>query len=183
MNRNELRSLDLASKIYKKKERIVLADMLPTVAFSANYLVTNPNLFNGFKNEFDGMFNLGFIVRIPITGWWEGSYKRNAARAETRIKQLEWEDAREKIELQVNQSVYKVNEANKRLVASNRNMENAEENLRRANFGFEEGVIPALNLMEAQTAWVSARSTLIDAQIDMKLTRVYLNKALGTLKK
>ena len=41
----------------------------------------------------------------------------------------------------------------KKLIASSRNMENAEENLRRANFGFEEGVIPALNLMEAQTAW------------------------------
>lgn len=179
MNRNELKSLDLASKIYKKKERIVLADLLPTVAFSANYFVTNPNLFNGFKNDFAGMFNLGVIVRVPITGWWEGSYKRNAARAETRIRQLEWEDAREKIELQVNQSVYKVNEASKKLAASNRNMENAEENLRSANLGFEEGVIPALNLMAAQTAWFSARSTLIDAQIDMKLTQVYLNKALG----
>lgn len=179
MNRNELKSLDLASKIYKKKERIVLADLLPTVAFSANYFVTNPNLFNGFKNDFAGMFNLGVIVRVPITGWWEGSYKRNAARAETRIRQLEWEDAREKIELQVNQSVYKVNEASKKLAASNRNMENAEENLRSANLGFEEGVIPTLNLMAAQTAWFSARSTLIDAQIDMKLTQVYLNKALG----
>ena len=179
MNRNELKSLDLASKIYKKKERIVLADLLPTVAFSANYFVTNPNLFNGFKNDFAGMFNLGVIVRVPIIGWWEGSYKRNAARAETRIRQLEWEDAREKIELQVNQSVYKVNEASKKLAASNRNMENAEENLRSANLGFEEGVIPALNLMAAQTAWFSARSTLIDAQIDMKLTQVYLNKALG----
>lgn len=179
MNRNELKSLDLASKIYKKKERIVLVDLLPTVAFSANYFVTNPNLFNGFKNDFAGMFNLGVIVRVPITGWWEGSYKRNAARAETRIRQLEWEDAREKIELQVNQSVYKVNEASKKLAASNRNMENAEENLRSANLGFEEGVIPALNLMAAQTAWFSARSTLIDAQIDMKLTQVYLNKALG----
>lgn len=179
MNRNELKSLDLASKIYKKKERIVLADLLPTVAFSANYFVTNPNLFNGFKNDFAGMFNLGVIVRVPITGWWEGSYKRNAARAETQIRQLEWEDAREKIELQVNQSVYKVNEASKKLAASNRNMENAEENLRSANLGFEEGVIPALNLMAAQTAWFSARSTLIDAQIDMKLTQVYLNKALG----
>ena len=92
MNRNELKSLDLASKIYKKKERIVLADLLPTVAFSANYFVTNPNLFNGFKNDFAGMFNLGVIVRVPITGWWEGSYKRNAARAETRIRQLEWEE-------------------------------------------------------------------------------------------
>lgn len=179
MNRNELKSLDLASKIDKKKERIVLADLLPTVAFSANYFVTNPNLFNGYKNDFAGMFNLGVIVRVPITGWWEGSYKRNAARAETRIRQLEWEDAREKIELQVNQSVYKVNEASKKLAASNRNMENAEENLRSANLGFEEGVIPALNLMAAQTAWFSARSTLIDAQIDMKLTQVYLNKALG----
>lgn len=179
MNRNELKSLDLASKIDKKKERIVLADLLPTVAFSANYFVTNPNLFNGYKNDFAGMFNLVVIVRVPITGWWEGSYKRNAARAETRIRQLEWEDAREKIELQVNQSVYKVNEASKKLAASNRNMENAEENLRSANLGFEEGVIPALNLMAAQTAWFSARSTLIDAQIDMKLTQVYLNKALG----
>lgn len=179
LNRNELQALDLASKIYKKKERIVLADLLPNVAFSANYLVTNPSVFNGFKNDFGGMFNVGVIVRVPITAWWEGSYKRNAARAETRIKQLEWEDAREKIELQVNQSVYKVNEAGKKLAASTRNMESAEENLRCANVGFEEGVIPTLNLMEAQTAWMSARSALIDAQIEMRLTRVYLNKALG----
>ena len=80
-----------------------------------------------------------------------------------------------------NQSVYKVNEANKKLIVSTRNMENAEENLRHANLGFEEGVIPALNLMQAQTAWVSARSCLIDAQIEVKLTEVYLTKAMGKL--
>lgn len=181
MNRSELRSLDLVKKIYQGKERIVLADLLPNVALSANYFVTNPNVFNGFKNDFAGMFNVGVMVRVPLSAWWEGTYKRNAARAETRIKELEWMDAREKIELQVNQSVYQVNEAGKRLIASSRNMENAEENLRRANLGFEEGVIPALNLMEAQTAWLSARSELIDAQIEVKLTKVYLDKALGRL--
>lgn len=181
MNRNELRSLDLATKIYKRKERIALAEMLPNVALAANYFVTNPNVFNGFKNDFAGMFNVGVMVKLPLSGWWEGTYRRNSAKAETRIKTLEWQDAREKIELQVNQSVYKVNEAGKKLIASSRNMENAEENLRRANFGFEEGVIPALNLMEAQTAWVSARSSLIDAQIEVKLTEVYLSKALGKL--
>ena len=181
MNRNELRSLDLATKIYKRKERIALAEMFPNVALAANYFVTNPNVFNGFKNDFAGMFNVGVMVKVPLSGWWEGTYRRNSAKAETRIKTLEWQDAREKIELQVNQSVYKVNEAGKKLIASSRNMENAEENLRRANFGFEEGVIPALNLMEAQTAWVSARSSLIDAQIEVKLTEVYLSKALGKL--
>lgn len=180
-NRNELKSLELATKIYQKKERIVLADMLPNVAFSANYLVTNPNVFNGFKNEFAGMFNVGVMLQVPLSGWWEGTYKRNAARAETRIQTLQLMEAREKVELQVNQSVYKVNEANKKLIASSRNMENAEENLRHANLGFEEGVIPALNLMEAQTAWVSAQSSLIDVQIEVKLTEVYLTKAMGKL--
>lgn len=180
-NRDELKSLELAAKIYQKKERIVLADMLPNVALSANYLITNPNAFNGFKNEFAGMFNVGVMMKVPLSGWWEGTYKRNSARAETRIQMLQLMEAREKVELQVNQSVYKVNEANKKLTASSRNMENAEENLRHANLGFEEGVIPALNLMEAQTAWVSARSSLIDAQIEVKLTEVYLSKAMGKL--
>lgn len=181
MNRSELKSLGLATKIYEKKERIVLAEMLPNVALSANYLVTNPNAFNGFKNEFAGMFNVGVMVKVPLSGWWQGTYKRNSARAETRIKTLELMEVREKVELQVSQSVYKVNEAGKKLIASSRNMENAEENLRHANLGFEEGVIPALNLMEAQTAWVSARSSLIDAQIEVKLTEVYLTKAMGKL--
>ena len=130
MNRNELRSLDLTTKIYKRKERIALAEMLPNVALAANYFVTNPNVFNGFKNDFAGMFNVGVMVKVPLSGWWEGTYRRNSAKAETRIKTLEWQDAREKIELQVNQSVYKVNEAGKKLIASSRNMENAEENLR-----------------------------------------------------
>lgn len=180
-NRLELKSLDLAARIYKKKEAIVMADMLPNVALTANYLMTNPNAFNGFKNKFDGMFNVGVAVKVPLSGWWEGTHKRNAARAETTIKRLELEDAREKIELEVNQSIYKLNEAKKKLIASTRNKEKADENLRHAELGFTEGVIPTLNLMEAQTAWMSAGADLIDAQIEVKLTKVYLMKSMGQL--
>ena len=56
-----------------------------------------------------------------------------------------------------------------------------EENLRYADRGFKEGVIPVSNVMEAQTAWLSAQSDNIDAQIDMKLAQAYLQKAMGTL--
>lgn len=181
LNRMELKSLDLATRIYKKKEQIVMADMLPNLALMANYLVTNPSSFNGFKHEFGGMFNVGVALKVPLSGWWEGAHKRNAARAETTIKRLELEEAKEKIELEVNQSIYKVNEASKKLKSSMKNKERAEENLRHADLGFKEGVIPALNLMEAQTAWMSAGSDLIDAQIEMKLTQVYLMKSMGKL--
>jgi outer membrane protein TolC len=180
-NRQELKSLELATLIYRKKETIVLADLLPNVALTAHYIVMNPNTYNGYKNEPAGMYNIGVAVKVPLSGWWEGAHRKNAARAETLIKRLEYEDARERIELQVNQSAYKVNEAIRQLEASGHNMEKAEENLRHADLGFKEGVIPALNLLEAQTAWLSAQSQLIDAQIELKLTRVYLQKVLGKL--
>ena len=62
-----------------------------------------------------------------------------------------------------------------------KNLEKANENLRYATLGFEEGVIAASNVLEAHTAWLSAQSEKIDAQIDMKLADIYLKKAEGRL--
>lgn len=179
--RPEIRSLELGTRIYKQKVNITRAEHLPTVALMGNYIVSNPSVFNGFENKFRGMWNVGVAVQIPIWNWGEGVYKVKAAKAEARIAEYQLDDAKEKIELQVNQSVFKVNEAAKKLSMSQKNMEKANENLRYATLGFEEGVIPALNLLEAQTAWVSAQSDKIDAQIDVKLTEIYLQKSLGQL--
>lgn len=181
-NRNELKSLELASKIYRQKVNVTRADFLPSVAFTANYAVTNPSLTNGFEKKFRGMWALGVLVKVPIWNWGEGYYKVKAAKAEANIAQYQLADVKEKIELQVNQAAYKVNEANKKLAMTQKNQEKAEENLRFANLGFKEGVIPTSNVLEAQTAWLAAQSDRIDAQIDVKLTEVYLSKSLGTLK-
>jgi len=55
--------------------------------------------------------------------------------------------------------------------------------LKYATIGFNEGVIPASNLLEAQTAWLTAKSDKIEAEIDAKMTEVYLQKAIGQLGK
>ena len=118
---------------------------------------------------------------MPIFHWNEGIYKVKAAKSEVNIARLQQTEAQEKIELQVNQSLFKNTEAQKRLALSEKNMEKAEENLRYADKGFKEGVVPVTNVMEAQTAWLSAQSDRIDAQIDLKLAQTYLQKAMGTL--
>lgn len=181
-NRPEIRSLELATQIYKQKVNVTRAEHLPSIALMGNYMVTNPSVFNSFENKFKGMWNVGVMVQIPIWHWGEGIYKTRAAKSEVRIAQYQLQDAREKIELQVNQAAFKVNEAGKKLVMSTKNMEKAEENLRYATLGFKEGVIATSNVLEAQTAWLSAQSEKIDAQIDVKLTEIYLKKSLGTLK-
>jgi outer membrane protein TolC len=181
-NRPEIRSLELATQIYKQKVNVTRSEHLPSIALMGNYMVTNPSVFNSFENKFKGMWNVGVMVQIPIWHWGEGLYKTRSAKAEARIAQYQLEDAREKIELQVNQASFKVNEAGKKLVMASKNMEKAEENLRYATLGFKEGVIATSNVLEAQTAWLSAQSEKIDAQIDVKLTEIYLKKSLGTLK-
>lgn len=181
-NRPELHSLELATKIYKQKVNVTRAEYLPSVALMGNYMATNPSVFNSFENKFKGMWNVGVMVQIPIWHWGEGVYKVKAAKAEARITQYQLEDAKEKIELQVNQSAFKVKEAAKKLVMAKKNLEKADENLRYATLGFEEGVIAPSNVLEAHTAWLSAQSEKIDAQIDVKLTEIYLQKSLGTLK-
>ena len=180
-NRPEIRSLNIANKIYEKKEDLIKADMLPTIALTGNYLITNPSSFNGFENKFAGMWNVGVMVNIPIFHWGEKHHKLKSAKSETRIKQLELDEAKEKIELQVNQSKFKVVEAQKKLTAATKNKESANENLRYAQLGFKEGVIPTSNVMEAQTAWFKAQTDLIDAQIALRLGQVELDKSLGLL--
>lgn len=181
-NREELKSLELASEIYRQKVNVVRADFLPSVALTANYLVTNPSLVNGFENKFRGMWAAGVVVKIPVFHWGEGIYKVKAAKAEANIARYKLEDVKEKVELQVTQNSYKVNGSAKKLAMAEKNMEKAEENLRYANLGFKEGVIPTSNVLEAQTAWFSAQAGKIDAQIDVKMSELYLNKSMGILK-
>ena len=179
--RPELKMLESSVNMTRQTTNILRAGNLPQVALMGGYAVSNPNVLNGFEKKFGGFWNVGVLVRIPIWNWGDINYKVRASKGATAIASLELAEAREKIELQVNQSSYKVTEANKRLALAEASIKRADENLRTANLGFSEGVITPTTVMEAQTAWLQAQSQKIDAEIDVKLSQVDLQKALGTL--
>ena len=180
-NRPELKVLGNTVDMTRQVTNILKAGNLPQVAVVGGYSVSNPNVLNGFEKKFGGLWNVGVLVRVPLWNWGDVAYKVRASKGATAIANLEREDVREKIELQVNQNTFKVDEANKRLVTAQTGIERANENLRIANLGFSEGVIAPTVVMEAQTAWLQAQSQLIDAQINVKLSQVDLQKSLGTL--
>jgi outer membrane protein TolC len=180
-NRPEMHMLQNAVDMSRQVTRILKAGHLPQVALMGGYTVTNPNLFNSFEKKFGGMWNIGVLVRVPIWNWGDVAYKVRASKGATTIARLNMDEAREKMELQISQGQFRVNEAYKKLEMARTNITRAEENLRTANLGFEEGVIQSTTVMEAQTAWLQAQSQKIDAEIDVKLSQVNLKKALGTL--
>ena len=179
--RHDINALQLGVKIYEKKAKVAMSDMLPQVALMGMYSVSNPNSFNGFKNKFGGAFSVGATLKIPLWHWGGNYNKYRAAKTEAVIQNLELENARDKIALQVNQASFKAQEAIKTYESTRSNLAKAEENLRMAQIGFKEGVMPVDNVMAAQTAWLKANSEVIDAQIDVQLCNVYLSKVLGTM--
>ena len=179
--RPELRMLQNTLDISKQATNLVRAVYLPHVALTGGYTISNPNVFNGFEKKFAGVWNVGVIVQVPVWNWFDGAYKVRAAKAASNIAQMNLDDTREKIHLQITQSQFKVKEAQKKLSMAMKNIDSAEENLRCANLGFKEGVMEVTDVMAAQTAWQQAQSQKIDAEIDVKLTQVGLNKALGIL--
>lgn len=181
-NRPELRSLDMAQQIGKHKVTIARSEFMPNVALTGGYLTTNPSLTNGFQKKFNGLWNVGVVVKIPILTWGERHHKVQAARREAAIATYQFDEAAEKVELQVTQSRQKMQEATERYAAATRSQAEADENLRCATLGMQEGVIPVSNVLEAQTAWLSAHSEQLTARIDVMLADLYLRKALGTLK-
>ena len=73
-------------------------------------------------------------------------------------------------------------EALESLLMAESNLESAEENLRTAMIGFEEGVVDANTAMAAQTAWLKAHSEYIESGIALQIASVNLQKAQGDIK-
>ena len=180
-SRPELRALSLLTKVNNEKVKVVRSDFLPKVALNAGYLWSNPSVYNSFERKFKGMWSVGVMVNVPLINWGEGCYKVRAAKTEARISELQFADVREKIELQTTQCSQKLLEATNREETAQRSMAEAEENLRFANLGLSEGVIPVSNVLAAQTAWLSARSTVIAARIDRCLAELNLKRAMGVI--
>lgn len=181
VTRTELKLLQNAIDLSKQSTKLIQAAYMPHLFLTGGYMISNPNVFNGFQRKFSGVWNVGVTLQVPLWNWFEGTYKVKAGKVATAMAELERADASEKINLQVAQCKFKVKEASKRLEMSLKNLANAEENLRCANVGFREGVMESTEVMAAQTAWQAAQAAKIDAEIEVKLTQVNLRKALGIL--
>ena len=177
--RSEVRSLRLADTIYSKRVRLETAELLPKLYGFASYSATNPNSFNGQKKEFGGQYYLGAMLQVPISDLFSGTFRRRQAKAEHRIKQLELAEARSKITLQMKQALRSADDARRAYATALKAIEMARENMRYAEVGYKEGVIPLLNYTMAQTAWMSAQDSLIDAQIRVLLSESKLKNILA----
>lgn len=179
--RQDLEMIRQSINMLEGREKLALGEMLPKVAIVGAYSFSNPNVIDGFEKRFGGGFSVGAMVTVPI--WhWGGDYNRyRAAKANTAAQRMLLEDTEEKVQLQVSQARFSLDEARKTYDMTVVNLTKADENLRQAQLAFREGMLTTNDVIAAQTAWLSANSEKIDAEIGIRLCHTYLDKVLGRL--
>lgn len=180
--RSEVQLLDQAEKMAQSNVKIMAAGLQPNIIAQANYIYTNPSVENGFSNKWKGtgFFNAGVVVNVPIVHA-DDILRLKAAKHEAKMVSLKREEAKELLTLQITQANQKVLEAQQKVAMTELQVKNANEVLRFAQEAFGAGMATASDLMQAQTAWLSACTEQVDAQIEAQMAEIHYKRYTNTL--
>lgn len=180
--RSEIQLLDQAEKIAKSNVRLMSAGLQPNIMAQASYIYSNPNVDNGYSNNWKGtgFFTAGVVVNIPIAHA-DDILRLKAAKHEANLVALKRQEAKELLTLQVTQANQKVLEAQQKVAMTEIQVRNAEEVLRFAQEAFDAGMATASDLMQAQTAWQAACADHIDAEVEAQVTQTQYKRYTNNL--
>jgi len=178
--RPEYKMLEKNIELKEKEIRLVRSDYLPQIGVGASYSYIEGPQLNGVRTS-DDAFSAMATVKIPIFGWGEGRNKVKSAQADYEISKLKMEDARELMELELAQARFNMKDARSRVEMTHLSLEQAEENLRVSKNMYELGEESLTDYLEAQVQWQKAKSELIEAKAELKLSETRYLKATGKL--
>jgi len=184
-NRSEISLLKKFMDRENLQVDFIKADLKPSIGVSVNGVTAtgkkgiNPGNDN---SNFLGSYYSLLNISIPI---WDGGATKQRIKAQTykqAAQQIQLDDTRQLILIEVKQARLQLNQSVKRIELSNTSLAQAEENLRLSNDRFKAGTIVSKDVIEAQNIWEQANSDLIDAKVQYKISDAVLRKAIGTLK-
>ena len=178
--RPEFKMLEKNIELKEKEIRLVRSDYLPQIGVGASYSYIEGPQLNDVRTS-DDAFSAMATVKIPIFGWGEGRNKVKSAKADYEISKLKMEDARELMELELARARFNMKDAQSRVEMTHLSLKQAEENLRVSKNMYELGEETLTNYLEAQVQWQKAKSELIEAKAELKLSETKYLKATGRL--
>ena len=146
---------------------------LPTLSAAGSYI------WSAFDFPLFSRWNAGVTLSLPVFQGFNLSAQVQQAKANTDVAQANLEVLTENITLEVEQVYLSLQEANERITATTKLVEQAEQNLKLAEARYNSGVGSAIEVTDAQLSRSNARITHIQAQYDYNSALVRLRRALG----
>lgn len=179
-NRPEVQMLAAKSEAMRQKVKMARAEMLPQIGLVGQY-----GYMHGLKlagnNLFDKWnFAAGVQLSIPIIGLGSHS-KYRQAQMNYREARAEEEDKLGLMTLEVTQAANNLEEAAFEVRLAEKGVTSATENLRVSSSQYRVGTETLSDHLEAQTLWLEAEQTLINARINQFLRWIEYRKVTGAI--
>ena len=176
-NRKDVQALELQKKAAELGIKAAKAETLPTIALTGGYVAADVPKILTITNA----ANIGLGVQYNIDNIW----KKNSSvlEAESRQEQLEAsaELLNDKIRLEVNRDYQNAEFSKKRISVYEKAAEQANENYRITKRKYDNGLASITDLLEADTAQISANINVINAKADAALAYRKLLQTTGFL--
>ena len=202
-DRPSLRSAELTSQARREGLRIARADFLPslTLNFNTGYQAFPPLGF-GFPDRFGraaaefcpdantsgrvcqngGWFedrSIGATLSFPVFDGFRARSNLELARAQLRIADLQLQQERETVAIEVARARAELRRARSMFEARGQNSAEAQEAFQLASLRFSRGLSTQLEVSDAQLALLVAQSGEAQATYDLYLASAELARALG----
>jgi len=176
-NRNELKMLDGQVSIARYEDKRVSGTYRPQLGAQVSYgYMEVPDLIDG-----QSMTQASAQLSIPLVHWREKKHKKNAARLRIQQAQLQLDETKELVQLEVQQYIIRVNEAYEAIVLAGKNKDEAIESLEEVTVSFQAGLNTTTDVLNAQASWQRAHAQLLNALADYEVAKTAYYKGVGQL--
>jgi outer membrane protein TolC len=179
-NRPELEAIDLQKDVLGQNLRRVKALQYPRIDALAGVNTRGQFLAPAGQDSYNAFnWNVGAVVSIPMFQGLAVRKRKQAIKAEMSALDQSKETIRQAVILDVKEALAAVRAADEAEKAALKGVEAAKVNLETAQERYAAGMGTLIELTDAQSTWVSARSQAVQATFERHLARAALGLATG----
>lgn len=186
--RPEMQLLNADIAVKEQQVNMTRADYLPTLGLQAGWsayggidmdMMTAAGLM---QNKIRGNgWTILLGLQVPLFHWGEGVKKVKAAKIDVVNSRLNRQGTERKLNLQVQQAISNVKVGVQLVQSAETALEQATAALESTQVGYENGMNSITALLDAQSQWHTARSSLIEARTQLRIYVVDYRAATATL--
>lgn len=178
--RSDMRALRFQREAALALVSVMKSDYFPQVSLIAGADYSNPNQrILPPKEEWKGTWDISINVQWTLWDWNQTSSKVAQARNNVRQSELILSQQSETAELEIRQSLFKLDEAHQRITLAQAGLRQAERVRAMTHERYRVGMATGAEVLEAEAVFIQADFSLLNATIDSHLAYGALLKAAG----
>lgn len=179
-NRPEIKAADSRVKASEAGVTLAKSSWYPQLSLYANYYYSKPNQrILPTQNRFDGTWDAGINLSMNVWDWLTTKHQTDQAEAQLAQAVDGMGLIKDGITLEVTQNYLSLTQTNKKIEIAKLIVSQAEENMRVTSQKFKNGLATSSDLIDAETALISAKTNFTTSIVDHELAKAKLEKSLG----